>query len=97
MADNFNLTGFLKKNQLLNENIGGYVDLKPVKEEIGTAMGEDDTEGEISRIEGLVNQTELVKFAEAAMAIAQDLGKEGFDQEDVKRFLIDKLNDMILV
>jgi len=40
MADNFNLTGFLKKNQLLNENIGGYVDIKPVKEEMGTAMGE---------------------------------------------------------
>lgn len=43
MADNFNLTGFLKKNQLLNENIGGYVDLKPVKEEMGTAMGEEDS------------------------------------------------------
>lgn len=97
MADNFNLKGYLKKNTLLNENIGGYVDLKPVKEEMGTAMGENDTEeGEISRIEGLVNQAELVKFAEAAMAIAQDLGKEGFDQEDVKQFLIDKLNDMIL-
>ena len=42
MADNFNLTGFLKKNQLLNENIGGYVDIKPMKEEMGTAMEENE-------------------------------------------------------
>jgi hypothetical protein len=34
MQDNFDLTGYLRKNnKLLNENIGGYVDLKPVKEE----------------------------------------------------------------
>jgi hypothetical protein len=38
MKDNFNLTGFLKGNKLLNENIGGYVDIKPVNEEMGTAM-----------------------------------------------------------
>jgi hypothetical protein len=45
MKDNFNLTGFLKKNALLNENIGGYIDLKPinVNEEIGTAMEEEDS------------------------------------------------------
>ena len=40
MADNFNLKGYLKKNTLLNENIGGYVDIKPVKEEMGTATEE---------------------------------------------------------
>ena len=42
--DKFNLQGYLKNNQLLNENIGGYVDMKPVNanEEIGTAMGEED-------------------------------------------------------
>ena len=32
MQDNFNLKGFLRNNRLLNEGIGGYVDLKPLKE-----------------------------------------------------------------
>jgi hypothetical protein len=32
MQDNFDLKGFLKKNVLLNEGIGGYFDLKPLKE-----------------------------------------------------------------
>ena len=43
MKNNFNLTEFLKKNRLLNENIGGYTDLKPinVNEEIETGMEED--------------------------------------------------------
>jgi hypothetical protein len=40
--DKFNLQGYLKNNQLLNESIGGYVDMKPMKEELGTAMGEED-------------------------------------------------------
>ena len=50
--DKFNLQGYLKNNQLLNENIGGYVDMKPVKEEIGTAMGEEDL-GYANRARGL--------------------------------------------
>jgi len=33
MQDNFNLKGFLRNNKLLNEGIGGYFDLKPLKEE----------------------------------------------------------------
>ncbi len=32
--DRFNLQGYLKNNQLLNENIGGYVDIKPVNEDL---------------------------------------------------------------
>lgn len=32
MQDNFNLKGFLRNNKLLNEGIGGYFDLKPLKE-----------------------------------------------------------------
>lgn len=48
------------------------------------------------RLEGLVNQRELAKFGEAVMAIAQDLMDEGFDADDVKRFLARKLNGMIV-
>lgn len=36
----FNLQKYLKKNVLLKEGIGGYVDMKPATEEIGTAMEE---------------------------------------------------------
>ena len=32
MQDNFDLKGFLRNNTLLNEGIGGYFDLKPLKE-----------------------------------------------------------------
>ena len=49
-----------------------------------------------SRIEGLVDQRELAKFAEAVMAIAQDLDDEGFDHQDIKEFLIEKLINMIV-
>lgn len=33
MSDNFDLKGFLRNNKLLNEGIGGYFDLKPLKED----------------------------------------------------------------
>jgi hypothetical protein len=33
MADNFNLAKFLRNNQLLKEGIGGYKDIKPMKED----------------------------------------------------------------
>jgi hypothetical protein len=33
MADNFNLSKFIRNNPLLNESIGGYRDIKPMKEE----------------------------------------------------------------
>jgi hypothetical protein len=32
MQNNFDLKGYLRNNKLLNESLGGYVDLKPMKE-----------------------------------------------------------------
>jgi hypothetical protein len=32
MADNFNLNKFIRNNPLLKESIGGYRDIKPMKE-----------------------------------------------------------------
>jgi hypothetical protein len=91
--DKFNLQGYLKNNQLLNENIGGYVDMKPVKEEIGTAMGEDeDYEG--PSIDGLISQKYLAVFVEAVEIMIDDLVREGFEPEDVKSYLINKINEM---
>ena len=57
---------------------------------------DEDDEEMPSRIEGLVDQRELAKFAEAVMAIAQDLDDEGFDSVDIKKLLKDKLDDMII-
>lgn len=39
MADNFNLKGYLKKNTLLKENIGGYVDIQPMREDVNDPWG----------------------------------------------------------
>jgi hypothetical protein len=58
--------------------------------------GDDDEEEMPNRIEGLVNQRELAKFADAVMAIAQDLDDDGFDAVDIKKLLKDKLDDMII-
>jgi hypothetical protein len=76
-------------------------DGKPTLGKLGAIIHPDDMEEDMkmeedSRIEGLVNQRYLAKFAEAAMMIAQDLDDEGFDAQDIKAFLIAKLNDMIL-
>jgi hypothetical protein len=80
-------------------------DLKNVNRTISNKMGskadyingiEDDEEEMPSRIEGLVDQRELAKFAEAVMAIAQDLDDEGFDAVDIKKLLKDKFDDMII-
>ena len=57
---------------------------------------DDDEMEEPSRISGLVDQRELAKFGEAVMAIAQDLDNEGFDSIDIKTFLKDRLDDMII-
>ena len=57
---------------------------------------DDDEEEMPSRIEGLVDQRQLAKFSETVMAIAQDLDDEGFDAQDIKKFLKDKLDDMII-
>lgn len=59
-------------------------------------MEDEDEMGELSRIEGLANQKLLAKFGEAVMMIAQDFDAEGFDPEDIKQFLKDKLDDMII-
>jgi hypothetical protein len=37
----FDLVKFVRNNQLLNEGVGGYVDMKSTKEELDTAMEED--------------------------------------------------------
>jgi hypothetical protein len=80
--DKFNLQGYLKNNQL-----------KPVKEEIGTAMGEDeDYEG--PSIDGLISQKYLAVFVEAVEIMIDDLVREGFEPEDVKSYLINKINEM---
>jgi hypothetical protein len=89
--DKFNLQGYLKNNQLLNENIGGYVDMKPVKEEIGTAMGEEDSDFNQTaddRMAGLINQEDIIMFKAAVQDIMYDLYEEGFDIEDIQAYLI---------
>lgn len=48
------------------------------------------------RMEDIANQRYLAKFAEVAMMIAQDLDADGFDEQDIKRFLMAKLDDLIL-
>lgn len=40
MQDNFNLKGYLRNNKLLNESIGGYVDLRPINH-LSEDFGED--------------------------------------------------------
>jgi hypothetical protein len=50
----------------------------------------------MERMNGLINQRELRNFANAIMMIAQDLDDDGFDASDIKKFLISKINDMIL-
>jgi hypothetical protein len=64
MSDNFNLSKFLRKNPLLNENIGGYVDLKPINELGGdTPFGMPDTSEENSWM-GEVDGTENYSIGE---------------------------------
>jgi hypothetical protein len=107
--DKFNLQGYLKNNQLLNENIGGYVDMKPVKEEIGTAMGEYDEKDSMifgkdweyedndelgPSIEGLISQKYLAVFVEAVETMIDDLEGMGFEEQDVKNYLINKMSDI---
>lgn len=55
-----------------------------------------DDDDQLDRMDGLVNQRVLAKFAEAAMAIAQDFDGDGFEAEDIKLFLKRKLDDMIM-
>jgi hypothetical protein len=74
-------------------------DMAKVNKTITNFISGDDEEDEMlmpNRIDGMVNQRELQAFAEAALNIAQDLDDEGFDAQDIKKFLINKLNDMIM-
>jgi len=41
MADNFDLAKFLRNNQLLNEGIGGYKDIEPMKEDENMEVSDD--------------------------------------------------------
>jgi len=75
-------------DDMKNEN--DYFDRRKVADDDYDEMEEP------SRISGLVDQRELAKFAEAVMAIAQDLDDEGFDSIDIKKFLKDQLDDMII-
>jgi hypothetical protein len=42
MQDNFNLQQFVRNNRLLKENIGGYVDMKPLKENPKASIEDDE-------------------------------------------------------
>jgi hypothetical protein len=48
------------------------------------------------RMNGLVNQRTLAKFAEAALAIAQDLDDDGFDGYEIKNYLKDQIESLIM-
>lgn len=93
--DKFNLQGYLKNNQLLNESIGGYVDMKPMKEELGTAMGEEDFgyakhggdfDGDDSEFEGDVERI-MGLGGDKLLSAAQFLVDDGYELEDVIDFL----------
>lgn len=101
----FNLQKYLKKNVLLKEGIGGYVDMKPATEEIGTAMGEEDSmtadrgwayddEFFDSHLEGLIDPKNLSNFKSAAQYIADDLEVNGVEMEDIKVYLISQLQNL---
>ena len=94
--DKFNLQGYLKNNQLLNENIGGYVDMKPMKEDLGTAMEEEDSmifgkgwqydDGDDSEFEGDVERI-MGLGGDKLLSAAQFLVDDGYELEDVIDFL----------
>ena len=98
--DKFNLQGYLKNNQLLNENIGGYVDIKPMKEELGTAMeeynekdsmifGKDwEYEDEDGDMESGTNDERIMGLGgDQLLSAAQFLVDDGYEIEDVIDFL----------
>jgi hypothetical protein len=85
MADNFNLNKFIRNNPLLNESIGGYRDIKPM-EEMGYELEKpeniyaDDENETYGRAFGLAGQ----QLKSAIDALKDD----GFDDEDIKNFLM---------
>jgi hypothetical protein len=51
MADNFNLSKFIRNNPLLNESIGGYRDIKPMREEESIEEMEEEVSVSSSGVE----------------------------------------------
>ena len=49
----------------------------------------------IERIEGLIDQKELQRFKESIQYIAGDLEDEGFELQDVKKYLQMELNELL--
>jgi hypothetical protein len=99
MQDNFNLAGYLKKNGLLKENIGGMVDLKPLGEfegqyqdfsasnQQGNMDSQDgDFEASFDRIMALGGE----QIAE----IIEYLLNDGFEKDDIKELVDDILNHL---
>lgn len=85
MADNFNLNKFIRNNPLLNESIGGYRDIKPMEEmdyelEKPENIYADEEAEMYGRAWGLAGQ----QLKSAIDALRQD----GFDDEDIKNFLM---------
>jgi hypothetical protein len=87
MADNFNLNKFIRNNPLLKESIGGYRDIKPMKEmdyeleKPENIYADEEGESEMyGRAWGLAGQ----QLKSAIDALRQD----GFDDEDIKNFLM---------
>ncbi len=74
----FDLVKFVRNNQLLNEGVGGYVDMKSTKEELGTAM-EEDTMASDERIMGL--------GGDKLVMATQFLVDDGFEIDTILDFL----------
>jgi hypothetical protein len=76
MQDNFNLAKYLRHgNKLLNENIGGYVDLKPINELNDLGMTEEDK-----------NSMSLEELMGTAMEMEEIENYATDDSEDEKGF-----------
>ena len=59
----------------------------------GWQYDDDDFYGGDSRAEGLVNQLDLKKIAEAVEGIIEDLEADGYHPEEIQEFLIDKVKE----
>ena len=89
MQDNFNLAKYLRHgNHLLNENLGGYVDLKPINELEGqekTPFGMPDTSEEnpwMDEVDGMEDYTvgEWKCYYDYPGVLAWSYGDMPFDQ-----------------
>jgi hypothetical protein len=49
----------------------------------------------IERIEGLINLKELMRFKESIQSITDGLEEEGFELQDVKKYLQMELNELL--